>query len=328
MHTRRQLIIALCASTLAMPLSSFAQSERRPRRIGFLGAGSEENDAPWVAAFREGLAELRWVEGRDYVLESRYGNSVPHVLPRLVAELVATQPEIIVTPGEGAIPALLQQTRSIPIVFTIGIDPVGLGFAASLQHPGRNVTGLTGLARELSAKRLQLLKEAFPRIAHVGVLFELDHIASIGQVTDIEVAAKGMGMRVTPLGLRQAVDIEPAFKRGASLGVQAYIAAHSVLVINERQAIVERVMRVRLPAIFPSDLFVNAGGLMSYAPSLSDNFRRAAAYVDKILKGAKAGDLPIEQPVRFELAINLKTVKALGIIMPNSILVQATKLIK
>jgi putative ABC transport system substrate-binding protein len=328
MNKRRTLIAALGAAALARPLHSFAQAERRPRRIGFLGAGSAQNDAPWVAAFREGLAELHWIEGRDYVLEFRFGNSIPQALPALIAELIATRPEVIFTPGEGAIPSLLKASGSIPIVFAIGIDPVGLGFAASLQRPGGTVTGLTGLARELSAKRLQLLKEAFPRVAHVGILFELDHIASDGQVRDIEEAGKGIGVRATSLGVRRAVDIEPAFKRGAAAGVQAYICTHSVLVINERQAIVDRVLHARLPGIYPTDLFVNAGGLISYAPSLRDNFRRAAAYVDKILKGAKAGDLPIEQPTKFELAVNMKTAKALGIKIPNSILVQATRVIE
>ena len=187
---------------------------------------------------------------------------------------------------------------------------------------------MTSLARDLAAKRLQLLKEAFPRVAHVVLLFEPAIVGILSQVKDTEEAAAPLGMRVTPIELRQAADIEPAFKRGAALGAHAYVVTQGFLINSQRPAIVDRSLRSKAPAMFAGDEFVEAGGLMSYAPSLRDNYRRAAAYVDKILKGAKPGELPIEQPVKIELAINLKTARAMGLTFPQSVLVRADRMIE
>jgi putative tryptophan/tyrosine transport system substrate-binding protein len=325
---RRQFLIALGAVGLSVSLPALAQSERRTRRIGFYTLGSAQSSASYLPAFRQGMAELRWVEGRDYVIDARYANGVVQAAPGLVAELLATTPDLLLTPADESARLLAQKTKTIPIVFAIAQDAVGNGLAASLQRPGGNTTGLTTLARDLSAKRLQLLKEAFPRVSHVVLLIDPNDIGSLSQVKETKQAAALLGMRITPIELKQPADIEPAFKRGAAIGAHAYMVAQGYFTSFQRQAIVDRVLRSKIPAIFESILHVEAGGLMSYAPSWQDNFRRAAAYADKILKGAKPGELPVEQPIKFELVLNLKTAKAMGLRFPQSILMRADRVIE
>ena len=328
MNTRRQVLGHVVAGLAALSLPALAQQERRVRRLGYLSAGSAESNAPWVAAFRQGMAELRWVEGRDYVLDERYASGVSQALAGLAAELVATQPDLLLAAADGSIGPLVQRTKTIPIVSGVASDPVRLGYAASLQRPGGNFTGLTTLSRDLAAKRLQLLKEAFPRIAHVVVLFEPDTPNSFAQVNEIEQAAPRLKMRVTPIEVRKGADIEPVFKRGAALGAHAYYLATGYLMLTHRQAIADLILRSKVPAIYSTSEFVEANGLMSYGPSSRDNYRRAAGYVDKILKGAKPGELPIEQPVMYELVVNMKTAKALGIKIPQSLLLRADRVIE
>ncbi len=326
---RRTLLLALSACGLAtLSLSALAQQEKRVRRIGYFSGSSLKSNAAWLAAFRQGMAELRWVEGRDYVIDARYADGVAQAMPGLAAELVATQPDLLLTSADTVARLLIERTKTIPIVFAIIQDPVLTGVAASLQHPGGNATGLTTLARDLSAKRLQLLKEALPRVVHVVLLFEPAIVGILSQVKETEEAAARLGIRITPIELRQVTDIEAAFKRGAALGAQAYSLGDGPLINTQRQAIVDRSVRIKVPAMFTSVQSVEAGALMAYGPSLDDNFRRAAAYVDKILKGAKPGDLPIEQPTKYELGLNLKTAKAMGIKFPQSILVRADRVIE
>jgi len=325
---RRQILSLTVAGLAALSLPALAQQERRVRRIGYFSGGSLNNNAAWLTAFRQGMSELRWVKARDYVIDDRYANGVAQALPGLTAELVASQPDLLLTTADEPVRLFAQRTKTIPIVFATAQDPVGNGFATSLQRPGGNATGMTSLARDLAAKRLQLLKEAFPRVAHVVLLFEPAIVGILSQVKDTEEAAAPLGMRVTPIELRQAADIEPAFKRGAALGAHAYVVTQGFLINSQRPAIVDRSLRSKAPAMFAGDEFVEAGGLMSYAPSLRDNYRRAAAYVDKILKGAKPGELPIEQPVKIELAINLKTARAMGLTFPQSVLVRADRMIE
>jgi putative ABC transport system substrate-binding protein len=324
---RRETILALGALG-ATPLAALAQQEKRMRRIGFLSGGSLQNTVAWLAAFRESMTALRWVEGHDYVIDARYANGVAEAMKDLAAELVATQPDLLLTPSDEGVHLLAQGTKIIPIVFAIAQDPVGNGLAKTLKRPGGNATGLTSLSRDLSAKRLQLLREAFPRVAHVALLYEPAIIASLSQVKDIEAAAVRLKVRVTPLELRQAADIEPTFKRGAALGAQAYMLVPGHLVFTQRQSIADHVMRAKVPALWSNNEFVEAGGLMAYATSYPDNFRRAAVYVDKILKGAKPGELPIEQPMKFELVINMKTAKATGLTFPQSFLLRADRVIE
>jgi putative ABC transport system substrate-binding protein len=320
---RHFLITAAGLAVLSLP--ALAQTEKRVRRIGYFTTGSLQSNAAWLAAFREGMLALKWVEDRDYVIDARFANDVVQAGSGLVAELVATRPDLLLTSGEGAAIPLAQKTKTIPIVFAIATDPVGSGIVASLQRPGGNATGLTTLSSDISAKRLQLLKEAFPRLNHVTVLFERN---SVVQLTEIEVVAPRMGVRITPFELQQPADIDLTFKRGAALGAQAYILTQTGMINSQRRAIADHTIRLKVPAIFPAAANVEAGGLMSYGPSQPDNFRRAAAYVDKILKGAKPSDLPVEQPMKFELILNLKTAKAMGIKFPQSILVRADRVIE
>jgi putative ABC transport system substrate-binding protein len=322
---RRQFLLAVGAGSLLVSLPILAQQEKRVRRIGYFTPSSARSNVSWLSAFREGMAELRWVEGRDYVMDARYADGISESIASIANELVASGPDLLLVPADGAIGPLAKRTKTIPIVFAIALDPVASGFVASLQHPGGNMTGLTILAPELGAKRLQLLKEAFPRVAHIVLLSDP---AGLAQVKELEKAAPRLKMRVTTIDIRQASDIEPAFKRGTALGAHAYMVTAGYLVDARRQEIVDHILRSRLPAIFPLSELVEDGGLMSYAPSFKDNYRRAAAYVDKILKGAKPGDLPVEQPTRFELVLNLKTAKAMGIKFPQSILVRADRVIE
>jgi putative tryptophan/tyrosine transport system substrate-binding protein len=327
-QVRRRHFLIAAVGLAALSLPAVAQQEKRVRRIGVFGAGSLKSTASWLAAFRQGMAELRWVEGRDYVIEERYANGVAQAVPALAAELVALQPDLLLSPGDASARPLAQRTKTIPIVFAVAIDPVGNGLAASLPRPGGNATGLTSLGRDLAAKRLQLLKEAIPRVANVVLLFEPAEPGSAADVKEIEEAAARLGMRVTAIGLAKAEDIEPALRRGVALGAQAYIAAQGFLILSQRQAIADRLLRAKIPGMFPGDQFTEAGGLMSYSASFTDNFRRAATYVDKILKGAKPGDLPIEQPSKYELALNLKTAKAMGITFSQAFLVRADRVIE
>jgi putative ABC transport system substrate-binding protein len=223
---------------------------------------------------------------------------------------------------------LAQKTKTIPIVFAISQDPVGSGLVVSLRRPGGNVTGLTNLVSELGRKRLQLLKEAFPRVTHIVLLFEPDNLGSVSQAKEIGLAASHLSLRVTQIELRQPEDIELAFKRGGALGAQAYMVTQGGFINSQRRAITDRIIRLKVPASYTDAQYVEAGGLMSYAASPLGNFRQAADYVDKIFKGSNPGDLPIEQPVKFELVLNLKTARAMGIKFPQSIIVQANRIIE
>lgn len=217
MSARRRLLIALAAGTLSVALPAFAQQEKRVRRIGFFTLGGAEAYAVFLAAFRQGMTEPRWVEGRDYLIDARFAEGATQAGPELAGELVATRPDLLLTPGDEGIRLLAQKTKSIPIVFAVVQDPLTSRLVASLQRPGGNVTGLTSLGGDLGAKRLQLLKEAFPRLAHVGLLFEPADVGGVSQAKAIQGAAARLRMRVTPIELRQVADIEPAFKRGSAL---------------------------------------------------------------------------------------------------------------
>ena len=324
---RRQLLIA--AIGLVTPsLSAHAQTERRVRKIGYLSQASARVNAARLAAFRAGMLELRWVEGRDYSIDARYANGVTHALPGLAAELVAIRPDLLLVAADENVRLLEKSTKTIPIVFVITEDPVGTGIAASLRRPGGNATGLTTLSAELSAKRLQLLKEAFPHVANIVLLFEPDNVGSVSQAKEIGEVASRLDVRITPIELRQPADIEPAFKRATAVGAQAYIVTTGGTIASQRREIADRINRLKTPAMFANSQYAEAGGLMSYGPSFTDNFRRAAAYVDKVFNGANPGDIPIEQPTKFELIVNMKTAKATGLTFPESFLVQANRVIE
>jgi putative ABC transport system substrate-binding protein len=307
MKRRNTMGLLLALGTLQRPAS--AQQPARAQRIGWLAADSVAAPASksFIAAFRKGMDELKWVEGRDYVLDVRYANDNPQATPGLADELVASRPDL---------------------VFAISVDPVGSGLVESLQRPGGNVTGMTNQLNELGPKRLQLLKEAFPRVAHVGVPYEPNEPSSAAQAKTVEDAAKVLGLRITLIELRQPADITPAFERAAALGVQAYLPVAGRLVVSQRQEIIEQVLRTRLPAIYTVSQYPDSGGLTSYGSNVLDNFRRAAGFVDKILKGTRPGDLPTQQPTQYEMVINLKTARAMGLAMPQSVMLRADRVIE
>lgn len=326
MSPRRLLLQALALASLGAAMPTLAQ-DRRVRKVGFLGGGNAATDAPGLAAFREGMAALGWVEGRDYLIEARYAENVSQALPDLAAVLIAAQPDIFLTPSEPPTRALIDKT-AIPVVFAIARDPIGSGLAKSLQRPSGTATGLVSFALELSAKRLQILYETFPKISHVVVLVAADDPVGPSQVSEIEHAARALGIRVTPIALERSAEIAPAFAKAATLKADAYIVGSGVFMSTNRKVIVDAVARARAPAIYPFDIFALEGGLMSYGALRSENYRRAAGYVDKILKGAKPGDLPIEQPTQVELLINLKTARAQGFAIPQQVLLRADKVIQ
>ena len=329
MNHRRKLLIALGSGALVNPLAARAQQPpARPRRIGYLSLASAESNAHYLVAFRAGMAALKWVDGRDYLIEARYADGVAQAITRLAAELVAQQPDLILIAGDGSLRALLQQTKTIPLVVGIAQDPVGNGLVASLRRPGGNATGLTSLAGGLGSKRVQILKEALPRLAHIAVLYEPENIGGVAQWKEIEEAAKRIGVRATPHEIRQPADIAPAFKRGAAQGVQAWIITQGGPQITHRKEIVERAIALKLPVMATNAETTEAGGLMSYGASVTDNFRRAAEYVDKIFKGANPGELPMQQPVTFEMVVNLKTAKAIGLTVPPIVMLQANRVIE
>ena len=250
-------------------------------------------------------------------------------MPGLAADLVATRPDVLAGAfRRGRAPSRTIYQEKISIVFAITQDPVGNGLAASLRRPGGNATGLTTISTELSSKRLQLLKEASPRVVHIALLFEPDNVGSVSQAKEIGEVASRLGLRITPIELRQPSDIEPAFKRASATGAQAYLVTTGGTLASQRQAIVDQIIRLKAPAMFANSQWPDAGGLMSYGPSFTDNFRRAAVYVDRILKGENSGEIPIEQPTKFELIVNMKTARATGFTFPETFLTQVDRLIE
>jgi putative tryptophan/tyrosine transport system substrate-binding protein len=317
-------IVTLILSLHAVPLAATAQPAGKVWRIGYLNAGSGRI----VEAFRQGLRDLGYVEGQNIVIEYRQADGQLNRLADLAAELVRLPVDVLVTPGENAARVAQQATHTIPIVLAAGSDPVGLGLVASLARPGGNLTGLSLMGSELEGKRLELLKEAVPTASRVGVLFNPASIGAVHQWRETERAARSLGVQLYALEGRQADELEHAFATATSAGAGALIVLRSFPLETHRTRILQLAAQSRLPVISDLRSFVDDGGLMSYGPSLPDLFRRAATYVDKILKGAKPGDLPVEQPTKFELIINLKTAKAMGLTIPPTLLFQADEVIR
>jgi len=328
MTYRRKLIIALLASSLGVPLASFGQQAAKVARIGFLEASSPSAIAARIEAFRQGLRELGYVEGKNVAIEYRYAEGNFDRLPALAAELVRLNVNVIVTGGPTAIPAAKAATTVIPIVMAFDTDPVGSGFAASLAKPGGNITGLSTLAPELSAKQIELLKEIVPKLARVAVLGTASRPGSAHALREVENAAKALKVQVQFQDVVDPKGIDAAFLAARKGSADAVLVLGSPLFNANRTELTELASKSRYPVIYDRAEFVEAGGLMTYSVSLADLARRAATYVDKILKGARPGDLPIEQPTKFDLVVNMKTAKALGIKIPNSLLAQATKVIE
>ena len=296
-------------------------------RIGILLTASASSFSARVEAFRRRLRELGYVEGKNLVIEYRYAEGKLERLPDLAAELVRLRVDVIVTTGPGIL-AAKKASATIPTVFGAASDPVGSGFVSSLARPGGNITGLSSMGPDLDGKRLELLKEAFPKVARVAFLWESGSTRGNLPLTNMEAAAKPLGLKLLSLEVRSLDDFESAFARAKRDGAQALITFPRPLINTQQRQVLDFAAKNRLPAMYATSEFVEAGGLMSYAPSYTDLFRRAADFVDKILKGTKPADIPVEQPTKFEFVINVKAAKQIGLTIPPKVLAQADKVIK
>jgi putative ABC transport system substrate-binding protein len=296
-------------------------------RIGFQSAAFPSANAARIEAFRQALRELGYVEGKNIVIEYRYAEGKLDRLSELAAELVRLKVDVIVTAAPSSTRAAKKATSTIPIIMAFDNDPVGSGFVASLARPGGNITGLSNLAPEISGKQLELLKEIVPRLSHVAVL-RTSTLTSAQVLKEMELAAGALGVKLQYLDVLDPKDIETAFQAAGKGRADAVLALASPILESHRTQVVELAAKSRLPTIYHVAEFVEAGGLMSYGVSFIDLYRRAATYVDKILKGAKPADLPVEQPMKFEFIINLKTAKQIGLTIPPNVLVRADKVIK
>jgi putative ABC transport system substrate-binding protein len=321
---RVALIISL--ALLAATLAAEAQPAGKTYRIGYLSIASGPSSR--TEALRQGLRELGYIEGKNITIEYRFAHEKADRLRDLATELVNLKVDLIVTGGPTATRAAQQATRTFPVVMAWGGDPIAAKFVASLARPGGNITGLTSMATELGSKRLGLLKEAVPHMSRVAVLWNPNHSEASASFRETEVATRALGLSLESIEVRRAADLEGAFRRAVTRHADALtVLLDPVTLLHETQ-VVELAARNRIPAIFYERRFATAGGLMVYGPQDDDLHRRAATYVDKILKGAKPADLPVEQPTKFELVINLKAAKALGLTIPPSLLARADQVIE
>jgi len=325
---KKVTLLALGVMLLVFHFAAQAQQPARIPRIGILLGASVSFYSARVEAFRQRLRELGYVEGKNISIEYRYAEGKPERLPDLAAELVRLKVDVIVTASGPAILAAKKASATIPIVFGAAADPVGDGLVSSLARPGGNITGLSLMAPDLDGKRLELLKEAFPKIARVAFLWVPGGTRGNRTLTDMEATAKALGLKLQSLEVRGLDDFESAFARAKREGTQALITTPHPLITTQQRQVLDFAAKNRLPAMYTASEFVEAGGLMSYAASNADLYRRAADFVDKILKGAKPADLPIEQPKKFEFIVNLKTAKQIGVTIPSNVLSRADRVIK
>ena len=320
--------ILFAGALLAVAVIVEAQQPAKVPRIGFLIGSSPAGSAARIEAFRQGLRELGYIEGKNIVIEWRYAEGKFDRLPALAAELVRLKVDAIVTSGPATTLPAKAATKTIPIVMAFDSDPIGNGFIASLARPGGNITGLSALAPELSGKQLELLKEIVPKLSRVAVLGNSSEPANPKTLKEIELAAGVFGVQLQSLDVLGPNDIDTAFRTATKAHVDALVVLVSVVLTDHRTQIANLALKGRLPAIYYNRQFVEAGGLMSYAASFTDLSRRAATYVDKILKGTRPADLPVEQPTKFEFVINLKAAKQIGLTIPPTVLARADKVIK
>ena len=325
-YSSRWLLILLTVASVHL---AEAQQPTKIPRIGVLAAATPATAAHLVEAFKQGLHEHGYVEGQNVVLELRFGEGKAEQFPILAAELVRLKVDVILALTNPVIDAVRQATQTIPIVMPAASDPVGAGFVASLARPSGNITGLTGYSPELNGKRLELLKEAFPKLSRVALLLSPNFPGSTLDLKETQSAARSLGLRIQPLEVRDDSDIDRSFKAMIKERADALtmFPGHPVLFVN-RKKIVELAANHRLPAMYSLIEFVDAGGLMFYGPDLLAGYRRAADYVDKLLKGAKPADLPVEQPTKFEFVINLKASRRIGLTIPPNVLARADKVIR
>ena len=326
-----QLIwLAVVLNLTLAPLAAEAQQAGQAARIGYLAANLTVSPH-MTEAFRQGLRDLGYVDGRSVVIEYRDAEGKYDRLPARAAELVALKVDVIVAADTPAALAAKQATRTLPIVFIGAGDPVTIGLVTSLARPGGNVTGLSLLAPELVGKRLELLKQAVPGVGRVAALWQPGFVGERTEkdmLKEVEVAARALGVRLQFVEVRGPADFDRAFSDMTRARADALTVLGSAMFANERRRVVDLAAKNRLPGVYGFREYVDAGGLMAYGPNVADLFQRAATYADKILKGAKPGDLPVEQPTKFELVLNLKTAKALGLTIPQSVLVRADQVIE
>jgi putative ABC transport system substrate-binding protein len=323
-----RLVVALVLGVFAWSSSAWTQQPPKIPLIAILSDESLSLGAKSLEPFAQGLRDLRWAEGQNVTIERRYATGSDDKLASLAEELVRLQPDVILAVGTLAARAVKRVTQTIPIVFTRTSDPIGSGLAVSLARPGGNLTGLSDQMVETGAKRLELLTTAAPGVKRVGVLWDPSFPAAGPELAEVERAAQSLDTEVIPMEVRGAESLEAAFRTIAEQRAGALMVLPGTVFTENWQRIAELTAKVRLAAMGPSRRFVEAGGLMSYGPNWVYTYRRAAAYVDKILKGAKPADLPVEQPTKFELVINLKTAKALGLTLPYTLLGRADEVIE
>ena len=322
---RREFVTLLGGVAAAWPLGALAQQAGKLLTVGVLGDRASAW-SPWTAAFAERLRELGWIEGRTVAIEYRWSEARSERVAEFSTELVRQKVDVIVTYG-GAVTALKQATASIPIVFAIAVDPVGSGLIESLSRPGGNATGLSLEQAGTAGKRLELLREVVPRLRRLAIMFDAGYRAAVLETGEVQAAARALGLEVTPYEIRRAEDIAPVFDALKGQTDALYLVENA-LTNGNSMSIITLALNTQLPTIFSAGEIARAGALMSYGPNYTALFRHAADYVDKILKGAKPGDLPVEQPTKFDLVINLKTAKAIGLDVPHNLLVLADEVIE
>jgi putative ABC transport system substrate-binding protein len=325
-HLRRREFITLLGGAAAWPLTARAEQPGKLPTIGFLGTTTASAWKTWTTAFAQRLRELGWIEGRTVVIEYRWAEARSENFAEIAAEFVRLKVDVIVTGGNAAVTAK-QATSVIPIVFLLVGDPLGTGLVASLARPGGNVTGLSNQATDVVGKRLELLREVLPSLRRLAIMANVDYPVGVVEMGEIQVAAGAFGLDVASFEIRRGEDIAPAFETLKRRADALYIVGDA-LVTTYQIRINTLALGARLPTIYSQREQVEAGGLMSYGPNFPDLFRRAADYVDKILRGAKPGDIPVEQPTKFDLVFNLTTAKALGLTIPESFLLRADEVIE
>jgi putative ABC transport system substrate-binding protein len=324
---RREFITLSAGAAIAWPLAARAQQAGKLPTIGYLGGGGPIALRAWVDAFVQRLRELGWIEGRTVAIEYRWAEGRPERYVEFAAEFVQRNVDVILASGTEPAIAAKQATSVIPIIIPSAGDPIGSGLVASLARPGGNVTGLSNLGTDLAPKRLEILREVFPDLRRLAVMANIDFSAAVFERTEIDAAARTLGLEIVPLPIRRAEDIASAFD-GLEARAQAFYATADPLVNSQRVRINIFALAARLPTMFSQREYVEAGGLMSYGPNVADLNRRAADYVDKVLRGAKPADLPVEQPTKFDLTISLITAKALRISIPPTLLARADEVIE
>jgi putative ABC transport system substrate-binding protein len=323
-RSRRQFITLLGGTAAAWPFG--ARAQQKVPIIGFLGASTQANWTQWTNAFMQRLRELGWIEGRNVAIEFRWAEGREERFAEIAAEFARLNVAVILTVGS-AVPAAKQASSSIPIVFAIAVDPVGSGFVTSLARPRTNATGLSAQSADLAGKRIEILRELFPSLSRLAVIANLDYAASMMEVGEVEAAARKLGVKIEMPEIRRAADIVPAFE-ALKKGAQALYVCASALVNANISRINILALGAHLPMIHPLREYLASGGFMSYGANNAELFRRSADFVDKILRGTKPGDIPVEQPTKFDLVVNLTVATALGIDLPPTLLARADEVIE